>query len=138
MLYLYVDLHQDWFDAKKLDKKKREGATDIVHQEQKNSILSQIHHIIGPFILRRKKADVDTNILPKKEVLVYCPFTIIQRCQYQLFVNKLKRDKKWASQNECLGGALGLGWGMQYMMVKIIFFMVSFQPSSHFKLPLLF
>ena len=110
-------LKQDWFDARKLDKLKKEGATAIVLQEQKNSILAQIHRIIGPFILRRKKADVDTSILPKKEVMVYCPFTSIQATQYMAYVNKLKRDKKWAASQTCLGGAMGPGFQAQYMMV---------------------
>ena len=40
----------------------------IVHQEQENSILSKMHEILAPFLLRRVKADVDIEIPPKKEV----------------------------------------------------------------------
>ena len=57
---------QSFFDAKKMDVEKRETATAIVMQEQKSSILSQIHRIIGPFMLRRKKSEVDVTILPLK------------------------------------------------------------------------
>ena len=96
----------------------KDGASAIVHQEQKNSILSQIHRIVGPFILRRKKAEVDNSILPKKEVMVYCPLTLIQRQQYRAFIGTLKRAQKWASGRECLGGAIGGKIGMMHMMVS--------------------
>ena len=101
---------QDWFDAKKLDNLKKDGAAAIVHQEKKNSILSQIHRIIGPFILRRKKSDVAHDILPKKEVLVYCPFTLQQRQQYQAFMNTIKRQKANSDSQSNY-------FNMQYMMV---------------------
>ena len=96
----------------------KDGASAIVHQEQKNNILSQIHKIVGPFILRRKKAEVDNSILPKKEVLVYCPLTLIQRQQYQTFVSVLKSDKEWAAGRTCIGGAMGQGFQMSYLMVN--------------------
>ena len=96
---------------------KKEGATAIVVQEQKNNILSQIHRIIGPFVLRRKKMEVDCDILPKKEVMVYCPFTHVQSNQYKGFIKTLQNAKKWGAQNTCLGGAMGPGFQIQYMMV---------------------
>merc|ERR1719203_2291328 len=114
-LFDNYELFADWFDVKKLDKMKKEGATAIVVQEQKNSILSQIHRIIGPFILRRKKIEVG-DILPKKEVMVYCPFTHVQSNQYKGFIKTLKNAKKWGAQNDCLGGAMGPGFQIQYMM----------------------
>ena len=109
---------QDYYDARKLHKLGKDGASAIVHQEQKNSILSQIHRIVGPFILRRKKAEVDNTILPKKEVMVYCPMTLLQRQQYQTFKRILSQDKKWAAGRQCLGSALGPGFQFQYLMVS--------------------
>ena len=120
-LFNNYELFADWFDARKLDKMKKEGATQIVVQEQKNNILSQIHRIIGPFILRRKKTEVG-DILPKKEVMVYCPFTHVQSNQYKGFIKTLKNAKKWGAQNTCLGGAMGPGFQIQYMMVITLFY----------------
>ena len=84
----------------------KKGANAIIHQEQKNNILSQIHRIVGPFILRRKKADVDNSILPKKEVVVYCPMTLLQRQHYQTCVRVLRRDTNLAEvqQNNAMRG----------------------------------
>merc|ERR1719419_34351 len=111
-------IFSSFFDAKKMDVEKRETATAIVMQEQKSSILSQIHRIIGPFMLRRKKSEVDVTILPKKEVLVYCPFTARQRHQYETFIKRVKYDKWWVKQHtdENHGADTMRGYHLQYMM----------------------
>ena len=97
---------------------KRESVTQIVKQEQQNSILSQIHKIIGPFLLRRKKSEVDVTILPKKEVIVYCPMTEMQTQQYSTFIRQVKTTKAWAAKN--LNGMgqndMMRGYHMQFMM----------------------
>ena len=49
-----------------------------------------------------------------------------------------KGDKKWASGRECLGGALGAGFHMSYMMVTILYSAISndftgrLSPCAHF------
>ena len=58
---------ESWFDAKEMDENEDEEKR-IVAQEQQNSILSTLHQILTPFLLRRVKADVDLDIPPKKEV----------------------------------------------------------------------
>ena len=102
-----------------MDVEKRETATAIVMQEQKSSILSQIHRIIGPFMLRRKKSEVDVTILPKKEVLVYCPFTARQRHQYETFIKRVKYDKWWVKQHadENHGANTMRGYHLQVMLL---------------------
>merc|ERR1719186_1632102 len=79
---------ESWFDAKEMDVNVDEEKR-IVAQEQQNSILSTLHQILTPFLLRRIKADVDLDIPPKKEVLVYCPMTDTQREMYTAVVNKM-------------------------------------------------
>merc|ERR1719195_2170889 len=71
---------ESWFDAKDIHEKDEER-TRITDQEQNESILSTLHQILTPFLLRRVKSDVDLEIPPKKEVLVYCPLTARQREQ---------------------------------------------------------
>lgn len=41
-----------------------------------------------PFILRRLKADVQLNLPPKQELLVYAPLSKLQRQMYEATVNK--------------------------------------------------
>merc|ERR1719219_200918 len=79
---------ESWFDAKEMDVNEEESKR-IVAQEQQNSILSTLHQILTPFLLRRIKSDVDLDIPPKKEVLVYCPMTETQREMYTAVVNKM-------------------------------------------------
>jgi len=78
---------QSWFDAKDLHEDKEELAR-VVAQEQQNSILTTLHQILTPFLLRRVKTDVDLQIPPKKEVMVYCPLTPRQEEIYRHIVER--------------------------------------------------
>eukprot|EP00092_Neocalanus_flemingeri_P007907 GFUD01008533.1.p1 GENE.GFUD01008533.1~~GFUD01008533.1.p1 ORF type:complete len:945 (-),score=300.16 GFUD01008533.1:289-3123(-) len=78
---------ESWFNAKELHENTEEMAR-IAAQEQQNSILSTLHQILTPFLLRRVKTDVDLEIPPKKEVLVYCPLTPRQEEMYRASVEK--------------------------------------------------
>ena len=82
---------ESWFDAKDIHEKDEER-TRITDQEQNESILSTLHQILTPFLLRRVKSDVDLEIPPKKEVLVYCPLTARQRELYRAIVEKTLAD----------------------------------------------
>merc|ERR1712110_885199 len=76
-----------WFDAREIHHNESESGR-IMQQEQQQNILSTLHQILTPFLLRRVKADVDLKIPPKKEVLVYCPLTEKQRDLYESAVNR--------------------------------------------------
>jgi len=78
---------ESWFSAKELHENTEEMVR-IAHQEQKNAILTTLHQILTPFLLRRVKTDVDLEIPPKKEVLVYCPMTERQEEMYRAIVEK--------------------------------------------------
>merc|ERR1719186_1155345 len=82
---------ESWFNAKELHENTEEMAR-IAAQEQQNSILSTLHQILTPFLLRRVKTDVDLQIPPKKEVLVYCPLTSRQEEMYRAVVEKTIKD----------------------------------------------
>merc|ERR1712013_740715 len=57
---------ESWFDAKDMHEDMEERKR-VVAQEQQNSILTTLHQILTPFLLRRVKTDVDLQIPPKKE-----------------------------------------------------------------------
>jgi len=86
---IFDDLYifESWFNAKDLHEDKNE-AKRIVIQEQQNSILSTLHQILTPFLLRRVKTDVDFEIPPKKEVLVFCPLSEKQEVMYRAVLEK--------------------------------------------------
>ena len=58
---------ESWFDAKDMHEDTEERKR-VMAQEQQNSILTTLHQILTPFLLRRIKTDVDLEIPPKKEV----------------------------------------------------------------------
>lgn len=60
----------------------------IIQQEQTTNIISTIHGVLSPFMLRRLKVDVLTDLVPKKEVMVYCPMTELQRNLYTYILQK--------------------------------------------------
>ena len=51
----------------------------------KNTYLFQI---LNPFMLRRVKSDVELDVPPKREILVYAPMTELQETQYKSIVDK--------------------------------------------------
>lgn len=79
---------ESWFDAKEIHEAAAESSERILKQEQQKHILHTLHQILTPFLLRRVKSDVDLEIPPKKEVLVYCPLTTRQKDMYKAVVEK--------------------------------------------------
>ena len=45
-------------------------------------LINMLHTILRPFLLRRLKADVETNLPPKKEYVLYAPLSVKQREVY--------------------------------------------------------
>jgi len=49
-----------------------------------NEIIGKLHVILGPFMLRRLKSEVIKDIPKKREIIIYCPFTEVQRAFYDV------------------------------------------------------
>lgn len=69
-----------------------------IYGDENSSIITTIHKVLAPFMLRRLKVDVLDNMVPKKEVFVYCPLTNLQKNLYRFTlegsIDELKnRDK---------------------------------------------
>ncbi|CAH1990511.1 unnamed protein product [Acanthoscelides obtectus] len=60
----------------------------FIEQEQKTKMVTTIHQILKPFVLRRLKKDVLDDLVPKKEVLVYCNMTDEQATLYESVIEK--------------------------------------------------
>eukprot|EP00462_Mataza_sp_D1_P009603 CAMPEP_0175170234 /NCGR_PEP_ID=MMETSP0087-20121206/30095_1 /TAXON_ID=136419 /ORGANISM="Unknown Unknown, Strain D1" /LENGTH=1207 /DNA_ID=CAMNT_0016460833 /DNA_START=1 /DNA_END=3624 /DNA_ORIENTATION=- len=54
----------------------------------KSGLLTKLHRILRPFMLRRLKSDVECNLLPKKETLVYVGMSEMQRKVYSSIISK--------------------------------------------------
>uniref|UniRef100_A0A3B5AIQ6 Proliferation-associated SNF2-like protein n=1 Tax=Stegastes partitus TaxID=144197 RepID=A0A3B5AIQ6_9TELE len=74
---------ESWFDINSLGE-----AESVVVAEREQNILSMLHQILTPFLLRRLKSDVTLEVPPKKEIVVYAPLTAKQEAFYTAVVNK--------------------------------------------------
>ncbi|XP_039295321.1 lymphocyte-specific helicase-like [Nilaparvata lugens] len=68
-------------------------AQKILQKEKEQHVVSTLHQILFPFVLRRLKSDIAIDIPPKKEVVVYCPMTEVQRELYEYILKKNIRNK---------------------------------------------
>lgn len=55
--------------------------------EHQSKLIHSLHDILRPFLLRRLKADVEMDLPPKKEYVLYTPLSERQRELYDAVVN---------------------------------------------------
>ncbi|KAK8741615.1 hypothetical protein OTU49_002302 [Cherax quadricarinatus] len=76
-----LDVFESWLDVTDM---MEDGSDEkIIHQEKEKHVISTLMKILSPFFLRRVKKDVDLDIPPKKELLVYTPMTPLQVQLYE-------------------------------------------------------
>ncbi|KAG0241621.1 hypothetical protein BGW41_005637 [Actinomortierella wolfii] len=81
-----LEIFQEWFDFSDLNAK--EGQDRILGEESQNGIVSSLHWILKPFLLRRVKTDVEHSLPKKKEYIVYAPMTPIQKEWYEAVLSR--------------------------------------------------
>jgi SNF2 family DNA or RNA helicase len=64
-----------------------------VSAEERQVIISSLHRILKPFLLRRLKADVLLDMLPKIERIVYCPLSALQLAVQDLMRKLIERHE---------------------------------------------
>jgi len=75
-----LDSFERWFDfSSVLDDKESDGKSS----KRKNNLVSTMHAILKPFLLRRVKTDVESNLPPKREYILYAPLTDEQKDIYK-------------------------------------------------------
>ena len=75
-----LTVFQSWFGFKDIGQKKQ-GATDeeaILLEQRENQTVTKLHEILRPFLLRRIKTDVLSEMPPKKEVIIYSGVSKLQ------------------------------------------------------------
>ncbi|XP_057659783.1 lymphoid-specific helicase-like [Diorhabda carinulata] len=60
----------------------------LIEQEEKTNFITTLHRVLEPFVLRRLKKDVLGDVVPKKELNIYCPLTKLQHDLYNYVINK--------------------------------------------------
>ena len=62
---------------------------DVDDDDAKKTMISQLHKLLRPFVLRRLKADVERSMPPKTETILFASLT---KCQRDVYKSLLKRD----------------------------------------------
>lgn len=79
-----LDSFQSWFDfSSVLDDNSQ---ADIIEQRKRN-LVTTMHSILKPFLLRRVKADVEDSLPKKREYILYAPMTAEQKELYRQILN---------------------------------------------------
>jgi len=76
-----LESFESWFDFSAI--KERNGYEQILSESRKKTLVTSLHAILKPFLLRRIKADVEHNMPKKREYVLYAPLTTEQRELYQ-------------------------------------------------------
>jgi len=76
-----LESFESWFDFSALNQ--RNGYEDILSEERKTNLVTSLHAILKPFLLRRIKTDVETSLPKKREYVLYAPLTATQRELYK-------------------------------------------------------
>ncbi|KAH9826094.1 SNF2 family N-terminal domain [Teratosphaeria destructans] len=85
-----LESFESWFDFSAL--KEKGGYEQILSEERKKSLVTSLHAILKPFLLRRVKTDVETSLPKKREYVLYAPLTTTQRELYQAILEGNSRS----------------------------------------------
>ena len=84
-----LDIFENWFDHSDLNSKK--GLNRVQSEEKEQSVISRLHQVLEPFLLRRLKSEVEANLPRKKEYLLNAKLTKTQIDYYQAILEKRLR-----------------------------------------------
>ena len=101
---------QDWFDfdAQQTanESENQDVETNTKEASKRVKVVEKLHGILKPFLLRRLKGDVETNLPRKKEIVLYAHMVKTQREFNDALVNKTIGDmlQKLSGKSTAVGG----------------------------------
>lgn len=89
-----LSVFQSWFGFKDIGQKTVGASNEesILLEERKNQTVTKLHEILRPFLLRRIKVDVLSEMPPKKEIIVYSGISKLQAGYADLIEKGTLRD----------------------------------------------
>ena len=121
-----LEVFQSWFGFKNIGRDTQ--VDDIVQTEQKQRVVTKLHDILRPFLLRRMKRDVLLHMPPKKEIVIYCGMSALQR-EYSLHIQS--RTLRAALVNMKIEGAKDLHLLNPVMQVRTFTYMSNISISLY-------
>ncbi|KAI1422266.1 SNF2 family N-terminal domain-containing protein [Xylaria sp. FL1777] len=95
--FLDWEAFEVWFDFS--DLQDEEGTAQFIEDKESQSLVSKIHKILQPLLLRRIKADVAAYLPKKREYVLFAPMTKEQTDLYNV-VNDKKTDTRSYLENK--------------------------------------
>jgi SNF2 family DNA or RNA helicase len=77
---------QSWFDFDGASLAQQQGQEALIDAERDHLLVTKLHTILRPFVLRRVKADVLTKLPAKTEFVIYTPLSPLQRLYYSVIL----------------------------------------------------
>lgn len=91
MIFDDLEVFQSWFDFKNIGKDTK--VEDILSTEEQDRIVTKMHEILRPFVLRRIKTEtLGDKLPPKREIVVYCGMSSLQREYYARVLSGTLRE----------------------------------------------
>lgn len=93
-IFADFEIFNKWFDFEDLDLQSNSSKLNkVINDELEKNLISNLHTILKPFLLRRLKKTVLAGILPpKREYIIDCPLTPMQSKLYRMGLSgKLKK-----------------------------------------------
>lgn len=100
-----LEVFQRWFDVSEIiddDSSVSSNTEDSIAEQHRLSIVSNLHSILRPFLLRRLKVDVETDLPPKKEYLISCQMSGLQLQYYHAALTRQLASFVESQIRECL------------------------------------
>jgi ATP-dependent DNA helicase len=86
-----LEVFQSWFDFKNIGQDTK--VEDILSTEEQNRIVTKMHEILRPFLLRRIKSEtLGDKLPPKREIVIYCGMSNLQRAYYARVLDGTLRE----------------------------------------------
>ncbi|KAI0431634.1 SNF2 family N-terminal domain-containing protein [Xylaria sp. FL1042] len=95
--FLDWEAFEVWFDFS--DLQDEEGTAQFIEDKESQSLVSKIHKVLQPLLLRRIKADVAAYLPKKREYVLYAPMTKEQTDLYNVVSDK-KTDTRSYLENK--------------------------------------
>ncbi|KAI0549232.1 SNF2 family N-terminal domain-containing protein [Xylaria curta] len=97
--FLDWEAFEVWFDFS--DLQDEEGTAQFIEDKESQSLVSKIHKVLQPLLLRRIKADVAAYLPKKREYVLYAPMTKEQTDLYNVVSDK-KADTRAYLENKAI------------------------------------
>ena len=85
-----LDSFESWFDFSSVLEDRTNSDGKAV--KRKNNLVSTMHAILKPFLLRRVKTDVESSLPKKREYILYAPLTSEQKDLYREILSGTSRS----------------------------------------------